>query len=201
MMALLVSPLFLPFIAYGQGEGVYKLDADRSTVGLVSVKDGGVEVPGVFKKVSGEFKMVSSAEGDRLLEGKVTVDIDSLQTSNNPTRDHNVRHFFFEVGKTPAYQKASFVVTPGKPIVIGSRAKRATLEGSLTMHGSTRSLSIPVVIERKGNSIHVKSQKPVEIPFAPWKLSKTVKRLMKVCGHKLLQPSATLNFDLSFERQ
>lgn len=183
----------------GAVEPTHLLDPLHSSIGFVSVKDETVQVPGTFKKMSGEFRSESSDQGERLVGGFVEVDLDSLQTVNNPGRDQNIRNFFFQTSKDPKHKKAVFAFDPKKPVTVPSgKDQEVSLDGNLTLHGRSIPLVIPVTVVREGGTIHVKSRGAIVLPFASWNLVSPVKALMKVCGHKALQQSATLNFDLQF---
>ncbi len=206
MKKTLMFFLFCFGLLGSQGAGAvepnYRLDPAHSTIGFVAVKNGHVEVPGVFKKVAGEFRSSKTDQGERLEGGFVTVDISSLQTPNNPVRDQNIRNTFFEISKNPEWTQAQFSLkTPISKIALGAGkpSQEVTLQGTLSLHGRGISLKVPVLIAREGKKIVVKNQGTMTLPFARWDLKKAVKNLMKVCGHKTLQDSATLNFKLVFK--
>ncbi len=194
---------FIPFIlillictSSAQAQSQNKLDASRSKIEFVSVKDQGVNVPGTFNTMEGIF---SFGKKDSL-SGEVTVDIDSLSTGN-PARDQNLKELFFETGKKPGYKTARFLLkgrTPKEDIPIDGQTK--VLKGTLEMHGKKVSLDIPLSVTERPDSIQVKTASPIVLDFSKWNLMVNVPTLMKACGHKNLEPKASLNLDLVFAK-
>jgi polyisoprenoid-binding protein YceI len=177
-----------------QAQSQSKLDASRSKIEFISTKNEGVKVPGVFKTIQGTFSFTKAG----LLQGTVTVDIDSLST-DNPARDANLKTLFFETDKKPAFKTATFVLG-GKLLKknISTDGKPVELRGSLAMHGKKVPLSVPVTVTKQADSIEIKNSAPVVMDFAKWNFMGNVPTLMKACGHKKLEPKADLNIDLFF---
>jgi polyisoprenoid-binding protein YceI len=178
----------------------YQLDPEHSRIDFVTIKNGNVEVPGAFKKLSGYFEVTpydNNPSRVDVSEGLVKIDITSLDTDLN-ARDKNILRYFFEISKNSRYKTASFTLK--EPLTIHTKRKKQkkTLKGMFSLHGRKGILEIPVTIFKKGKAYQIKSRKPVTLEFSKWSFFKAVSKLMKVCGHDALKPSADINLDLLF---
>ncbi|OGP14648.1 MAG: hypothetical protein A3I75_04195 [Deltaproteobacteria bacterium RIFCSPLOWO2_02_FULL_50_16] len=176
----------------------YHLDPQQSTVHFVSVKDKNVKVPGLFKIISGKIRMIPL--DNNMVEvnhASISIDIDSVETRLEE-RDQNIRRYFFETDKNHSYKKANFVLNEPLRINLKKTKHKALLKGTLNLHGRKGPLSIPISIVQGKEGWRIKNQQPVKIEFEKWSFFKSVNKLMKMCGHKELESSADINFDLLF---
>jgi polyisoprenoid-binding protein YceI len=115
-------------------------------------------------KVTGSMTL----EGTTVPKASFDVDMTSL-TTDDSRRDGAIRTQAIETARFP---KATFVLT--QPIQLGSiPADGEKIEiyatGDLTLHGVTKSVTIPLEAQRKGNVIVVIGS--LEIPFADYSIS------------------------------
>jgi polyisoprenoid-binding protein YceI len=114
--------------------------------------------------VTGQF----AATGASITSGTFTVDMTSV-TSDKSMRD---RQFQGRIMETSTFPTAGFELT--KPIDLGSlpadgATKPASATGKLTLHGLTRTVTIPLSATRSAGTVEVAGQLP--ITFAEWNIS------------------------------
>jgi len=114
--------------------------------------------------VTGQF----AASGTSITSGSFTVDMTTV-TSDKSMRD---RQFQGRIMETSIYPTATFELT--KPIDLGTVpsdgvAKTVSATGRLTLHGVTKTVTIPLSAQRTANSIEVTGQLP--ITFADWNIT------------------------------
>ena len=193
LLLLLIIPFVsLPIFAQAQN----KLDAGQSKIEFIAVKDEGIKVSGVFKTMDGTFTF----GGKDALVGTVDVDIDSVSTGN-PVRDTNLKNIFFETNKNPSYKMAHFVLKGRRPresILVDGQP--VNLKGDLEMHGKKVKIELTVSVKETPTSVEVKTLNPIVLDFTKWNFMGNVPSLMKACGHKNLEPKASLNLDLVFAK-
>jgi polyisoprenoid-binding protein YceI len=119
---------------------------------------------GRTSSVTGQF----AASGTSINSGTFTVDMTSV-TSDKSMRD---RQFQGRIMETSTYPTATFELT--KPIDLGSVpadgvVKTVSATGKLTLHGVTKTVTIPLSAKRSATTIDVSGQLP--ITFADWNIS------------------------------
>lgn len=186
---------FLLALAACGGTTSYSLDPSRSKIEFISIKDGGIAVVGLIKNPSGHISTKKDESQTDWASGEVAVDIANLDTQNEP-RNANIRNIFFETGRGSPFSQAHFLLE--KYPLKEEASSPVLLEGSLKLHGITAPLSLPVKILKKEGEIRVVSTAPAAIDFSKWNFLDRIEPLMKACGHKALEPRATLNIDLLF---
>jgi polyisoprenoid-binding protein YceI len=117
---------------------------------------GGNTAVGRTPLVSGSLTL----NGSVVSNVQITADLTGL-ASDNPNRDNQLRRQATETDKFP---KASFVLS--SPIDLGrlpadGQAVSATAQGSFTLHGVTRSVSIELQAVRRGGIIAAAGSLPV----------------------------------------
>ena len=110
---------------------------------------------GRTSSVTGQF----AASGTSINSGTFTVDMTSV-TSDKSMRD---RQFQGRIMETSTYPTATFELT--KPIDLGSVpadgvTKTVSATGKLTLHGVTKTVTIPLTARRSANSIEVSGPAP-----------------------------------------
>jgi polyisoprenoid-binding protein YceI len=106
-------------------------------------------------------------EGASVESGSFTADMRAMK-SEQPTRD---RTFQRRIMETATYPTATFTLT--KPIDIGSlppsgAARKFSAVGNLTLHGTTKAVTIPITADHSGTTIRVLGRLP--IVFADWNI-------------------------------
>lgn len=114
----------------------YVISAD-SKIDFLASKAVGGETPGGFKKFVGQLTVV---DGKLVAEGsKIVIDMESTWTNNEKLTAHLKNADFFDVPKFPTTTFA------------GTRIEAANddykITGNLTMHGVTKSVTIPAKIQ------------------------------------------------------
>jgi polyisoprenoid-binding protein YceI len=117
---------------------------------------GGNTAVGRTPLVSGSLTL----NGSVVSNVQITADLTGL-ASDNPNRDQQLRRQAIETDKFP---KATFVLS--SPIDLGSlpadgQAVSVTAQGSFTLHGVTRSVSVELQAVRQGGVIAVSGSLPV----------------------------------------
>ncbi|MGN0095336.1 MAG: YceI family protein [Corynebacterium sp.] len=121
-------------------------------------------LPGQEKSTSGRTSSVSGSlvVTDGILEeGKVTVDVDSIE-SDIEKRDIHVRD---NILHTDQYPEATFTISD--PVDLSSLPEdgsvdTVTVNGELTMHGKTNDVTAELTVLRTGENVIVEGQVPVE---------------------------------------
>jgi polyisoprenoid-binding protein YceI len=125
-----------------------KFNNTASKIEFVGKKKDGSHTGG-FKKFTGTMEVPS---GD-FSKAKVAVEIqvDSISTDNDKLTTHLKSPDFFDVRTNP---KATFASTAIKPVA-GDEGWTHLMTGQLTMHGVTKSVSIPVTVQTTETGLKV----------------------------------------------
>jgi len=130
--------------------GPVVLSGENTSISFVGTKKDGQHVGG-FKTLTGTVDL--SDDGKTPTRIEVEIDTDSLWSDNPQLTNHLKNADFFE---TQAHPKASFITTE---ISAAEGADQThTLEGELTLHGVTNTVSVPATVVCDGKSISVKSK-------------------------------------------
>jgi len=136
---LLASPVFAE---------TYQIDATHSSVGF-SIRHLVGRTAGVFTDFSGEVVYDPARVEDASV--KATIEVASINT-NNEKRDSHLRGAdFFEADKHP---QITFVSNG-----VEKKGDKLLVSGSLTLHGTTRPVVLPV--EVLGTAVHPRYKVPV----------------------------------------
>jgi polyisoprenoid-binding protein YceI len=124
-----------------------------STIGFVGSKKIGGSHEGGFRTFSGSF-VLGGNSGEPTLE-RVTAEIDtrSIWSDDEKLTAHLKNQDFFEVDTYPTARFETTEIVPG-----GENGATHTLTGNLTLHGVTRSISIPATVEISGNRVTLTSE-------------------------------------------
>jgi polyisoprenoid-binding protein YceI len=124
-----------------------KITPANSKIAFVGTKANGSHTGG-FKQFTGTVSM----PGDDVATATVNVDIavDSIFTDNNMLTNHLKSPDFFDAKTNP---KATFTSTA----IAASKKRGMTHEitGNLTMHGVTKSVTIPVKVTKDANGVSI----------------------------------------------
>jgi len=104
--------------------------------------------------ITGQASVVDSAGTDTVTAVDVTVDVSTL-SSDKPMRDQRVHTMGLQ---TDTYPTATFALS--RPFTLpagatGGRTVRMTATGALTLHGVTRTVSIPLTLRLSGAGFEV----------------------------------------------
>jgi polyisoprenoid-binding protein YceI len=131
-------------------------------------------------KVTGKMTIV----GEQVTAVTITVDMASV-TSDRSQRDGQFRSRFMDTSKFPT---STFTLT--SPIDLGSEPKAGTTvskqaTGNLTLHGTTKAVTLTLQAERTGNTIKVVGSVPVT--FADYGIESPDLGFVKTQDHGLVE--------------
>lgn len=128
----------------------FPIDAKSSSIGFTGSKVTGSH-SGVFNTFTGSVKLA----GDKPEGGSVNVEIDmaSVKSDSEQLDGHLKNADFFDVAK---YPKATFASTEVK--AGGEKGATHTITGNLTLHGVTKSITVPAIINVSGDVITATSE-------------------------------------------
>ncbi|MBD3646319.1 MAG: YceI family protein [Pseudomonadales bacterium] len=187
MIRWIILSLFLPSVAIAE----WRLDPDNSSVSFVSVKNAQVAEAHAF----------TSLEGTVTDQGVATVRItlDSVETMV-PIRNERMREMLFETGVFPNATFESRVPLDSITGLAAGETARIDLDGTLSVHGNSATLSIPVIVTNTGNgSYQVNTVKPVIVSAEKFDLVAGIEKLREVAGLDSIAPSVPVSFSLQFD--
>ncbi|MBI1389831.1 MAG: YceI family protein [bacterium] len=120
---------------------------EGSSIGFVGSKVTGSHNGG-FKTFKGGFNV----DGDDVstAEGSVVIDMKSVWTDTDRLTGHLQTADFFDVA---AFPEAVFTVSS-----IQQSGEEFTVTGDLTLHGVTKTISFPAMIEKKAGSFYLRAE-------------------------------------------
>jgi polyisoprenoid-binding protein YceI len=138
------------FASFAQAKNL-SLEKNKGKVSFVAVGK-----PSMLK-ISGEDESlnVTLLETNQLINGSISIDLKDLSTGID-LRDRHLKEKYLEIGKFPKAQlelKNLKILTPTSEIK--STLKNLPFQGTLTLHGVTKSVSGQYELESQENSILV----------------------------------------------
>lgn len=112
------------------------------------------EHPGEFSQWSGE----ASLKGGALESVKFEVQVASLSTGIEKLDNHLKSPDFFDVEKNPTASFVSTAITAGAPADSKLAGATHSIEGDLSMHGVTKRIRFPAVIEVNGAAVKARTE-------------------------------------------
>ncbi len=156
----------------------------ESSLKFVGTKNETVGVAGSFTGLAGEY---DAAHGTAFVE----VSLAGTNTGD-PARDENIRSHFFEAAKFPL---ARFEVK-GLPAAADGGL---TLDGTLSIHGGSAPLQIPVQVTRgEHQHLRVRTTAPFVLSAQALGMAEQLATLKAVCGHQSLADTVPIEVDLAF---
>jgi len=182
--------------AAGSGTGTWKV-ASGSVAGYrVREQLGFAPAPsdavGRTSAVSGSITITQSVAAYSVAAASFSVDVSTL-TSDRSMRDQRIHSMGLESDRYPT---ATFTLT--SPIALPStgangQAFRVQAVGDLTIHGTTRSVSIPLDARVNGTKIEVAGA--TTFPFSEFGMTPP-----SIGGFVTVQNNATMEFDIVFQQ-
>jgi polyisoprenoid-binding protein YceI len=129
--------------------GTWNLDPGSTTIEFHSKAMWVFPVKGRFRALSG----TGTVGDDASVSGSLTIDATSVDTGNRRRDKHLRSADFFDVESQPSFTFEFSSATLSGP-------GRATLDGSLTIKGVTRSLQVPVSFSRSDDSVDIDAEVP-----------------------------------------
>jgi polyisoprenoid-binding protein YceI len=145
---------------------------------------------GRTSQVSGSMTISRTASGYSLDAASLTVDVSSL-TSDRPMRDQRLHQMGLDSDQYPA---ANFVLS--NPVLLPATAANGQpisvqAQGTLTVHGVTRQVTIPMRARLSGSTIEATGS--MTFPFEEFGMTPP-----SIGGFVSVQDSATMEFDVFF---
>lgn len=125
----------------------------KGTVGFIGAKVTKSH-EGVFNTWTGS----ASVANNQLASIKFEVQVASLKTDAEKLDNHLKGGDFFDTAQFPTATFVSTSVTPGAPADSKLAGANATVEGDLTMRGTTQRVRFPAIIEVSGNTVKAKTE-------------------------------------------
>lgn len=190
LRALLVIGLCALGVASAAARADWHLDADASTLGFASVKNGSIAEGHRFHSLSGRV----DEHGAELV-----IDLASVDTQIE-IRDERMREMLFEVVDFP---QAVFRAELDASMVDGMASgdsQTLDIAGTLSIHGVEAPVSATVVVTRAAEGrVVVASARPVVVSASALDLGDGIQRLQEVAGLAGITTMVPVTFTLTFE--
>lgn len=177
--------------AASQASADMTLDAANSSVSVVSMKvltDGTKSVAERFR--FGELEGSLSDDG----AAEITIPLDSIQTGID-IRNERMQEFLFETGE---YPNATITASVPANLLQGDGAETAEINASLSLHGQSQDLTIPVVVDRAENGLVVTATEPVLLEAGDYDLQGGLGKLTELAGLLHIPTTVPVSFTLNF---
>ena len=147
---------------------------------------------GRTSSVTGSFTLTQSQQGYSVTAASFTVDVSTL-TSDRAMRDRRIHQMGVESDRYPT---ATFKLT--SPIVLPAAAStgqtvHVSATGDLTIHGTTKSVTIPMDAQLSGSQIQVVGS--LTFPFSEFNMVPP-----SIGGFVSVQDNATMEFSLLLQK-
>lgn len=130
---------------------VATFDGESSKIDFVGSKLVGGSHDGGFKTFDGRF--VLTPEGDSLKSVNVAIDMNSTWSDDEKLTGHLKNEDFFEVETYPDAEFVSTAITPDT-----SAGGTHEITGNLTLHGVTKSITIPATVAITDEAVSLDSE-------------------------------------------
>jgi polyisoprenoid-binding protein YceI len=159
---------------------------------MLGFADAESDAVGRTEDVTGSVELAQEGGGVTVTGGTITVDLTTL-TSDEDRRDNRLRSMGIQTDQFPA---ATFVAT--SPVAVPAEALGGTtvdisLVGDLTLHGVTKSVTIPAQARLDGSSIEVVGS--LRFPFADFEIEPP-----NIANFVTVHEDGTLEFKLVLTR-
>ena len=171
----------------------WQLVSDQSQLSYTTTK----VFPGAQKSAAenNRFAKLEGEVGDNGM-AEVRVLLDSVNT-NVAIRDDRMRKIVFRTEKYPAATVSAQV--PGK-VLSEQGLHQIDLTLQLDLHGTQKSMTVPVSVLNQGNQILVTSMSPVLVEGADFGLGGGVLELTKLANLMFIPTTVPVSFNLVFQQ-
>jgi len=184
--------LLLSVLVGASAQAEWVLDSEHSAISFVSTKAINVAEVHKFTELSGGVDE----------DGQVTLSISLASVDSGIVlRDERMREMLFETDKFSLATVSAKVDTARLDKLEPGESMRTAIEGSISLHGETRTIPIDLLITRAGDhQLLVASEKPVVVNAPQFRLSEGVERLREVAGLPSISTAVPVTFILTFSR-
>ena len=190
-MKSITTILMIVLIASFPAKAAWELDSEKSTLTFVSTK--AIHIAEVHK--------FTNLSGDMDAQGKVVIQIGLTSVDTGiDIRDERMRNMLFDT-ETHESATISADVDLGKLSNLGSgEAVELTIEGVLSLHGQSNSLSAEVIVASIGETtLLVTSKKPIVVNAFQFQLGEGVEALREIAGLPSISLAVPVNFVFQFD--
>lgn len=163
-----------------------------SEVTFVSSKNSHLLEIHRFNQISGTV----SATG----EARVVINLSSID-SKIQIRDQRMREQLFEVSQFADAEILARLTPDALALVKAGEVQTINLDATLSLHGNTEKLSIPVIVApAKDDKLVISNLAPVLIHANDFALTQGVQALQKIAKLKVISEVVPVNFVLTFSK-
>lgn len=176
---------------------VHQVAVSASSVGLVTIKNGDVEVPASFESLTGTVSL-DLADLNRST-ADLTLDLASWN-SGVELRDERMKDVFFQVGDkaTTVGFALQGISNPSGPLNDIGSTVTGTAKGKLDWRGLPMELEVPVSIQRTAaDAFVVKTPEPFTVSIEALGMSEPLAKLIEVCQHESVADTVQVSLDLT----
>ena len=157
----------------------------KGTLTAVSVKNGTAEVPGTLD-VGGQLTFADTTDLEGI-SGTLTADLNTWN-SQLELRDDRVKQTFFQVADhaTATFEAKGLNVAGGK----------GTLDGELSLHGTSKDVSVPVEILHTEAGMALRSTEPWVVKISDHDMGTQLDALITLCAHDSIADEVKVTVDV-----
>ncbi|WP_291730279.1 OmpA family protein [Leisingera sp. F5] len=183
--------LIRPALAAGPFEHGWQLNPESSAIRFISIKKGSIAESSRFAAFSGSI----SEQGD----AKIHIALDSVDTSID-LRNVRMRFLFFETFTYPEAEITARIDPAMISDLAALQRKQIDLPVTLSLHGVTADLTVPVAVTLLGNDrVAVATVQPVILKLEAFNLNPGREKLEEAAG-VTITPVGLVSMDLMFDR-
>lgn len=174
----------------------YNADAENSIVNWKGFKPTGTHT-GTVGITSGNFEM----NGEEIVGGAFTLDMNTITVTDleagkgkekleahlKGTAEEKEDHFF----NVQEFPTATFEVTG-----VSKEGEQTTMQGNLTIKGTTKNIAFPVMVENNGDTIVVSSE-PFTIDRTQWNVNFKSKSIIENLGDNFINDEIELSIKVA----
>lgn len=157
----------------------------KGTLTAVTIKNGTAEVPGTLD-VGGQLTFADTKDLEGI-SGTLTADLNTWN-SQLELRDDRIKQTFFEVADhaTATFEAKGLNVAGGK----------GTLDGALSLHGTSKDVSVPVEILHTESGMALRSTEPWVVKISDHDMAAQLDALITLCAHESIADEVKVTVDV-----
>jgi polyisoprenoid-binding protein YceI len=167
----------------------WELDNARSELNFISIKNAAVAETHRFRQLSGSIADDGAAN--------VTIDLASVDTLIE-IRDERMRELLFNTLKFPSAQLSASVEADLLDAVTDGEIVALDLPVTLSLHGVSKTVNVPVIAAGNDDELRVSSARPVVINAQDFSLADGITALQKIAGLQSIATAVPVTVNLVF---